>query len=121
MTASTPYPPRRDRDPVGRAALALARDIQIRARVVELREIGDRPRFVCESRLPCSAFCRSLTNASRRVVYRRARRSNKSRPVNIRANLDGTKLLCQDLFDRSGEALRRSVTVCTTVIALCLS
>ena len=42
MTAPTPYPPRSDRSAVRRAAQALARDIRIRAQVIQLRWLAEQ-------------------------------------------------------------------------------
>ena len=43
MTAPTPHPPRSDRNAVRRATvLAIARDIMIRARIIELRRLAEQ-------------------------------------------------------------------------------
>ena len=42
MTVPTPDPPHPDRNAVRRAALALARDIRIRARIIELRWLAEQ-------------------------------------------------------------------------------
>jgi hypothetical protein len=42
MTATTSHPPRPDGSAVRRAALALARDIRIKGRIIELRRLAER-------------------------------------------------------------------------------